>query len=999
MDRFKSELKKNLTIYNPAMGRLIWAINRFLFIVLMAAEVIASVFHGFLTVQIHGETVLTFYIVPALLIGGLYGYVLALVSFSMALIANLIYSMETAYCISIALVATMSFAMFSQFGFFESWKKTGIACLVTIILTNLTEFLCLTVLAEAFFELRSFEELFGYVYRECLAIIGTGVFLHILFGICPDKVKFIFPLGFGYTQFYRENEEMQRGIRKTRVSSQITIIIITVELILGISVSIFMMVLFPDIKGMIVNNYNVHVEENLHVVSGTEKSEADEDAEDFLNRINNMQYRFNDSALILDIKMVLLMLCVGVPLAGLTNYYVKVRIGEPLGLMSDFMYEYASSDYNKIEVGHKIDKIHITNKDEIGVVYESIRSTVYEMEAYINRLKEEQRLESELEVAKKANEAKSAFLSNMSHEIRTPINAVLGMNEMILREGEDEQILEYASSIKSAGNSLLSLVNDILDFSKIEAGKMEILPVQYHLGSLINDLINMISAKATDKGLDLIINVDEHTPASLIGDEVRIKQCVTNILTNAVKYTEKGSVTLNISYNRVNDKNINLKFQVIDTGIGIKEEDLSKLYSPFERIEEIRNRTIEGTGLGMSIVKKLLAMMDTKLEVKSVYGEGSDFSFEVKQQIVSWEEIGDFKEKYKDYIQSTGKYHQRFNAPDARILIVDDTEMNLTVMKSLLKKTQIQIDTADSGRKTLEMIKKSKYDVIFLDHRMPEMDGIETYECMKTLEGNLNIDTPVIALTANAVSGAREEYLTHGFKDYLSKPVNGILLEEMLEHYIPVDKIQSVSIQNGDDKYQTQLLKEIPEDSFLRELQDVDLEMALENCGSVDTLETVVKDFYISIENKADAIETYLYENDIKNYTVLVHALKSSARLIGAEELSNLAAQMEKSGNENDIEIIKQKTPELLVKYRGYKNNLVACQKNQRDNLPEIDKSSLEEAFSNIREMVEVFDFDSADSIMKMLQDYSIPDEYKEKYESLVELITAVDREKILELI
>ena len=328
-------------------------------------------------------------------------------------------------------------------------------------------------------------------------------------------------------------------------------------------------------------------------------------------------------------------------------------------------------------------------------------------------------------------------------------------------------------------------------------------------------------------------------------------------------------------YEEYNDKNIILHFEVLDTGIGIKEEDLQRLYSPFERIDEIRNRTIEGTGLGMSIVKKLLAMMDTKLEVESKYGLGSIFSFGVKQQVVSREPIGDFKEKYREYLDSVEKYHESFQAPQAQILVVDDTQMNLTVIKSLLKQTKIQIITAESGKETLDLVTKQHFDVIFLDHRMPEMDGIETFEAMKVLPDNLNKDVPVIALTANAISGAREEYMEHGFTDYISKPVNGIQLEQMLLHYLPVEKILSVSINNGEDNYKSEFAKVVPSDSSFHKLKGVDIEVGINNCGDVETYENVVTDFYNSIDRNADAIEGYLRENDIRNFTVLVHALKS----------------------------------------------------------------------------------------------------------------------------
>ena len=590
----------------------------------------------------------------------------------------------------------------------------------------------------------------------------------------------------------------------------------------------------------------------------------------------------------------------------------------------------------------------------------------------------------------------------MSHEIRTPINAVLGMNEMIIRETNDPQIEEYAQNVKSAGNSLLGIVNDILDFSKIEAGKMDIIPVPYHLGSMINDLLNMIATKAQDKGLKLEINVDETIPSSLFGDEIRIKQCVTNILTNAVKYTEEGSVTMNVSYRKEDEDSIFLRFQVVDTGIGIKEEDLNKLFSPFERIEEIRNRSIEGTGLGMSIVKKLLALMNTKLEVKSVYGEGSDFSFEVRQQVFSWEELGDFKQKYKEYLNSLKKYHEKFRAPEAEILVVDDTVMNLTVVKGLLKNTQIRIDTAESGMETLEKVKQKHYDVIFIDHRMPEMDGLETLAAMKTLEGNKNIGVPCIALTANAGSGAREEYIAAGFDDYLSKPVNGETLEDMLYKLLPKEKMQTVGSTDDAMTEPSDLpgKEEKSHEDFLDALEGIDLKEALNNCGNREVLTTVVKEFLISLDKKAGDIENFAENKDYRNYTVAVHALKSSARLVGAMELSKEAAYLEKCGNDENEAEIAEKTPQLLYLYRSYKDKFKAAAENEDDSdLPEISEDELLSAFSDIKELVEAYDYDTADGIMDMLKGYKIPDSYKEKYKKVAEFMALVDRDSLLSIL
>ena len=299
----------------------------------------------------------------------------------------------------------------------------------------------------------------------------------------------------------------------------------------------------------------------------------------------------------------------------------------------------------------------------------TLRNVLWAVEYIDEERAERERLRSEAEKSAAASQAKSAFLANMSHEIRTPINAVLGMDEMILRECEDKTILGYAANIRTAGTNLLSIVNDILDFSKIEAGKMEIIPENYDISSVVVDLVNMIHERAKSKGLEFILNASPEIPKTLFGDSVRIKQCILNLLTNAVKYTHEGSVKLAISSEKSEAPNsILLKVTVTDTGIGIKEEDMQKLFSPFERIEEGRNKTIEGTGLGMSIVMKMLEMMGSRLEVKSVYGEGSEFSFAVEQEVVDWTEVGDINEAYEKSVEQIASYKEKLRAPKAHLL-------------------------------------------------------------------------------------------------------------------------------------------------------------------------------------------------------------------------------------------------------------------------------------------------------------------------------------------
>lgn len=390
------------------------------------------------------------------------------------------------------------------------------------------------------------------------------------------------------------------------------------------------------------------------------------------------------------------------------------------------------------------------------------------------------------EQAQTANRVKSDFLANMSHEIRTPINAILGMNEMILREEKDEAIYEYASSVHTAANTLLTLVNDVLDFSKIESGKMEIIPTEYELGSLINDSYNMIAESLEKKGLAIEVQCDESLPRILKGDEVRIRQIFTNLLSNAVKYTEQGRVKITVK-GIANENEFRLILQVEDTGIGIRPEDIDKLFHKFERLDVIKNHNIQGTGLGLSITGQLVELMHGEIRVESTYGAGSCFTVSLPQQIVDNSPLGRIGEYHSTV--KTG-YHESFHAPATEILVVDDVEMNLLLVRNLLKQTQIQIDTALSGEQCLKMCSRKHYDVIFMDHMMPEMDGIETLARMKKMQDSPNKNTPVIMLTANALTGMREEYLRQGFQDYISKPIQGGRLESLLLKYLPGDKVR-----------------------------------------------------------------------------------------------------------------------------------------------------------------------------------------------------------------
>ena len=644
------------------------------------------------------------------------------------------------------------------------------------------------------------------------------------------------------------------------------------------------------------------------------------------------------------------------------------------------------------------DRIYTPEENDLlyeGESYGKLYALVDDTEHYLYM----EELQKQKDIADSANEAKSRFLASMSHEIRTPINAVLGMDEMILRESGEKNIRAYAADIMSAGRTLLSLINDILDLSKVEEGKMEIIPVQYDLSSLINDLVNMIRDRAAKKGLRFIVRADEHIPHLLYGDEIRIRQCVMNLLTNAVKYTETGEVTFDISYEKKDQESILLGFTVTDTGIGMKEEDMENLFSPYKRIEEKRNRSIEGTGLGMSITRQLLELMGSTLEVHSEYGKGSVFSFKVEQRVTKWEELGDYTTRFDESSDSSYEYHELFHAPDARILVVDDTEMNLTVIKSLLKRTGIGIDTAMSGRDALALTADNAYDVIFIDHMMPDMDGIETLSHVR--ESGKCCEAPAVALTANAVSGAREMYLDAGFTDYLSKPVDGAKLERMLSELLPAGKVLP---PDGDaplrDEPETDSSGEETSEGlmeWLKGLDEIDEQTGLKNCGSEEGYRSVLEVFHQTARAKADEIEDYYRSGNIENYTVKVHALKSSARIIGAASLSELARSLEEAGKRGDTEYIQSGTDGLLDMYRSLDARLSWLDQKE-ESLPRISPGALKEAYQTIHEIADSMDYGMMEEVLKDLRGYELPEADRERMSRFETMLTELDWDGIISL-
>ncbi len=428
-----------------------------------------------------------------------------------------------------------------------------------------------------------------------------------------------------------------------------------------------------------------------------------------------------------------------------------------------------------------------------------------------NRTAQQQKREIE-----ELNQAQNRFFSSMSHEIRTPINTIIGLNEMILRETTSDEIAADARNIQTASKMLLALINDILDMSKIESGKMDIVPVSYDAGAMLSEIVNMIWVRAKEKGLELHIDVDQKMPSRLFGDEVRIKQILINVLNNAVKYTAEGAVTLSIQCQRQEHGKARIVYSVTDTGMGIKKENIPYLFSAFKRVDEEKNRHIEGTGLGLSIVKQLVDLMGGDISVNSVYTKGTTFIVTIPQEILSENEIREIDIEGHHEI-SAGKYNKRsFEAPRARILIVDDNEANLMVEEKLLRDTKVQTDTARSGAECLQKTLKSRYDVILMDHLMPEMDGIECLHEIRMQAGGLNQETPVVVLTANAGGENRQMYKREGFDGYLTKPVTGGQLEAELLKHLPGELVMLTDRRDSVGVVQTPYVERTKRKAFLQ---------------------------------------------------------------------------------------------------------------------------------------------------------------------------------------
>lgn len=704
--------------------------------------------------------------------------------------------------------------------------------------------------------------------------------------------------------------------------------------------------------------------------------------------------------------------------------------------------------------------------------------------------------EANIEIEKAAN-MKSDFLANMSHELRTPMNAVIGMAEMALREDLTQTAKNYISQIKAAGKSLLTIINDILDFSKIESGKMDIISVEYEPLSMINDVSTIISTRIDKDDVEFVLDINPNIPRILFGDNIRIKQIIINLANNAAKFTKSGQVLLKLDYEVTSDDSIDLLFAVKDTGIGIKSEDIQKIFQSFQQVDSKRNRNIEGTGLGLAISKQLLTIMHGDISVESVYGEGSTFSFTVPQKIIDaepslsvseksrihaagylrnkyanaqiakdMERLGieyhelessnvleylnekagalenfylfipnvDFDEDIQAFVsaheqmnvvvivpydvsehyglpnvivvhkplsitslaaiynhetfsqldnQSSDEYYD-FTAEDARILIVDDNAINLTVAEGLLEPLNMQIDTALSANQAIEKISEKMYDLILMDHMMPEIDGIEATHIIRRFHSEYD-NVPIIALTANVMGDAKKIFIQEGMNDFVAKPIEVLMLVNTIRKWLPKEKIKKLSgpVRHAPAKKEV-TLPSIPE---------LNIAGALTLVGSESLFMTILSDYFHAIPKKLRLIRSHLENKDWRNYTVEVHALKSASKQVGADELSARAAALEIAGNANDIDTILRDTDEALEMYEHLYDVLepIFPDSHNSEGKPPVTGEILSEVFTDMMLAIDDLDMDGMDDAIHKLDEYSFDGENRELYSRLCEAVSDMD--------
>ena len=595
-----------------------------------------------------------------------------------------------------------------------------------------------------------------------------------------------------------------------------------------------------------------------------------------------------------------------------------------------------------------------------------------------------------------ANRAKTNFVSNMSHEIRTPMNSIVGITEILLRSRHSPKEQEYLLNIQSSGRVLLTIINDVLDCSKMEAGKMQLFDEPYDTCSLFHDLRISMENRIGHSGLELIYDIDQDIPCKLKGDMGRIRQVIINLVNNAIKYTEKGSVRFSVHVRQKNTDKVMLYYEVADTGIGIRKEDQKILFDAFQRVEMDRNRYVEGTGLGLTISQNLVNMMGGVIEVESEYGMGSRFFFTIEQTIIDPTPVSAVNYNGQKDNVTEKEAECLFIAPEAHILLVDDNELNLVVAKELLKPLRMQIDTAENGLQAVKMVRGSQYDLVLMDHMMPVMDGIEAAKAIRALPEDKYQKLPIIALTANAMVDARKEFLNAGMNGFVAKPIDFARICNQLKLWLPKDLVRDVPKEEAK--------KLLADDLSDREIQPEDPQMGfsfeegVKHCGSKAALMKTIRIFYRTIDSKANKIEQCLKEGLISDYVIEIHALKSSALLIGAVPLSEAAKELEDYGKQGKTEVLEEKTPDVLTLYRDLKNILRPYAEKEEDAKKEFSDGEWITALQQIHQCIEQFDLDGVDQIMEQLEEYQVPECIRESMDQLRVYVADVSLEEIMEL-
>lgn len=615
----------------------------------------------------------------------------------------------------------------------------------------------------------------------------------------------------------------------------------------------------------------------------------------------------------------------------------------------------------------------------------------------ITKIMDQNRLMKELVLqTEDANRAKTNFVSNMSHEIRTPMNSIVGITEILLRSQHSPKEQEYLLNIQSSGRVLLTIINDVLDCSKMESGKMQLFDEPYDTFSLFHDLKISMENRIANCPLELIYDIDPDIPCTLKGDMGRIRQIITNLVNNAIKYTEKGSIRFTVRVRQKNADKVMLYYAVEDTGIGIRKEDQKILFDAFQRVEIDRNRYVEGTGLGLTISQNLVNMMGGVIEVESEYGKGSRFFFTIEQTIIDPTPVSAVNYNGQKDNVTEKEAECLFIAPEAHILLVDDNELNLVVAKELLKPLRMQIDTAENGLQAVKMVRGSQYDLVLMDHMMPVMDGIEAAKAIRALPEDKYQKLPIIALTANAMVDARKEFLNAGMNGFVAKPIDFARICNQLKLWLPKDLVRDVPKEEAK--------KLLADDLSDREIQPEDPQMGfsfeegVKHCGSKAALMKTIRIFYRTIDSKANKIEQCLKEGLISDYVIEIHALKSSALLIGAVPLSEAAKELEDYGKQGKTEVLEEKTPDVLTLYRDLKNILRPYAEKEEDAKKEFSDGEWITALQQIHQCIEQFDLDGVDQIMEQLEEYQVPECIRESMDQLRVYVADVSLEEIMEL-